>query len=339
MPKLKILFVHTYPLDQLVPFVRQDLLLLQQMYQVEELALTSLRLPKGPLVSPEVWRAIARNDLVFVWFNSPLAIIAKVLKKPCLLVGGGADVVNLPEIGYGVGLMPSRRRFLAKMGFRLASQVLLFSNSSRQSLQVFIGKRTQNFKTLYLAVDGDVYKPGSNKTSQVLTVGYVNINNLRRKGLQTFAAASCITPDIPYKLGGKVTEQAAIEIIKSVASSNLEYLGYLDDSQLLAEYQRARVYAQLSAHEGFGMALAEAMACECVPVVTAQGSIPEVVGDTGVYVVVEDPIAASEAIERVIKDSNSELLGKRARQRIIDMFPISKRKNELQVIIETVVTR
>ena len=107
----------------------------------------------------------------------------------------------------------------------------------------------------------------------------------------------------------------------------------------MAEYQQARVYAQLSAHEGFGMALAEAMACECVPVVTTRGSIPEVVGDTGVYVEVEDPIAAGKAIKRVIKDSNSELLGKQARQRIIDLFPISKRKNKLRTIIEATVTK
>jgi len=29
------------------------------------------------------------------------------------------------------------------------------------------------------------------------------------------------------------------------------------------------------------MALAEAMCCECVPVVTKKGALPEVVGDTG----------------------------------------------------------
>lgn len=340
MQTLKLLFVHSYPRDQIASFVRQDLVLLQQMYHVEELAISAVPMLRGPFSSPAVWRAVARNDMVFCWFmNAPLVIIAKLLRKQSLVVAGGYDVVNIPEIGYGPNALRKRKRFLAMLGFRLADLVLLFSDSSRQSLLSWLNMRSDNIQTFYLSVDSDHFKPAGAKKAQVLTIGYIDESSLRRKGFQTFVKAAHMTPEIPYRLAGKPMEQSALEKIKAMASPNFTHLGYLDEDRLLTEYQQAKVYAQLSMHEGFGMALAEAMACECIPVVTRQGAIPEVVGDAGVYVPLEDPLAASDAIQQVIKESNSEVMGQRARQRIIELFPIAKRKEGLRTAIETAVSK
>jgi len=95
--------------------------------------------------------------------------------------------------------------------------------------------------------------------------------------------------------------------------------------------QRAKVYVQVSAHEGFGCALAEAMLCECVPVVTACGAIPEVVGNTGYYVPYEDIEAVAETIKRAFKDGEAK--GKKARKRIEEEFPMEKRENRLIEVI------
>ena len=65
---------------------------------------------------------------------------------------------------------------------------------------------------------------------------------------------------------------------------HIEFTGFVTDDELLGWYQRAKVYCQLSYYESFGMAAAEAMLCECVPVVTRKGALPEVVGETGFYV-------------------------------------------------------
>lgn len=332
----KLLFVHGYPPGQVSSFVRQDLRLLGEMYQVEVLALSTIPMLRGPLSSLAVWEAVNRNDVVFCWFmNAPVVIIAKILGKPSLVVAGGGDAVSIPEIGYGPIALRKRRRFLTRLGFRLASGVLLFSDSSRQNLLSWLGRDFKNTQTLYLSVDTTHFIPHGTKRAQVLTIGYIKESNLRRKGLNTFVAAAKETPEIPYRLGGKPTEHSTFEKIREMASPNLSLLGYLDDAQLLKEYQCTKVYAQLSMHEGFGVALAEAMACECVPVVTRQGAIPEVVGDTGVYVPLEDPLAASEAIREVIRDSKSEILARRARQRIVDLFPVSRRREGVRVAIET----
>jgi glycosyltransferase involved in cell wall biosynthesis len=67
------------------------------------------------------------------------------------------------------------------------------------------------------------------------------------------------------------------------------------------------------------------MACGCVPVVTDKGAIPEVVGNTGVYVSYGDAKATADGIKRALKLND----GATARQRIEKMFTIDKRREAL----------
>jgi len=56
---------------------------------------------------------------------------------------------------------------------------------------------------------------------------------------------------------------------------------------------------QAAAHEAFCASLAEAMACQCVPVVMDK-SLSRGWGDTGMYVVSGDPAATAEAAKRAV---------------------------------------
>jgi len=67
------------------------------------------------------------------------------------------------------------------------------------------------------------------------------------------------------------------------------------------------------------------MACECVPVVTERGPLPDTVGPTGFYVPYGDVGATVEAIKKAL-DSDK---GKEARERIKRMFPRQEREGEL----------
>ena len=133
-----------------------------------------------------------------------------------------------------------------------------------------------------------------------------------------------------FVLVGKVLDDS-IEYLKKLASGNVEFVG---DEKLLDYYQKAKVYVQVSAHEGFGVALAEAMACECIPVVTNRGAIPEVVGDVGYYVPYGDPKATAEAVKKALESDQSK--GKMARERIKKYFSIERREKELVGIVKQV---
>lgn len=79
--------------------------------------------------------------------------------------------------------------------------------------------------------------------------------------------------------------------------------GELADDALAAAFQGADLFVQASHHEGFGMALAEALARGLPVVATAVGAAPDLVpGDAGVLVPPGDADALAAALGRVIAD-------------------------------------
>jgi glycosyltransferase involved in cell wall biosynthesis len=80
--------------------------------------------------------------------------------------------------------------------------------------------------------------------------------------------------------------------------------GYVADEDLPALYTLADLFVFPSLYEGFGLPPLEAMACG-TPVVTSHASsLPEVVGDAALMVDPLDVAALSEAIQRVLSDTD-----------------------------------
>ncbi|CNH21101.1 WbcN protein [Yersinia thracica] len=98
---------------------------------------------------------------------------------------------------------------------------------------------------------------------------------------------------------------------------NVHFLGIRTDVfELMCA---ADIFILSSAWEGFGLVVAEAMACERVIVATDSGGVKEVVGDCGELVPVKDNVALSEAILKMLmlSDAEKRVLGVFARERII----------------------
>jgi glycosyltransferase involved in cell wall biosynthesis len=93
------------------------------------------------------------------------------------------------------------------------------------------------------------------------------------------------------------------------------------------------VYVQASRHEGFGLAVAEAMLAGCVPVVVNATAMPEVVGDAGVLIDSQQPREVAEGVRRALNLGPDA--ARRARQRILTAFPMeSRREGILRVVDE-----
>ncbi|OQX71916.1 MAG: hypothetical protein B6D62_00865 [Candidatus Cloacimonas sp. 4484_275] len=127
-----------------------------------------------------------------------------------------------------------------------------------------------------------------------------------------------------FILVGKFMDDS-IEYLRSIAAENVEFTGFVEFEKLSEFYQKAKVYVQVSAHEAFGLSLAEAMLCECVPVVTRRGAIPEVAGENGFYVDFDNPQKTAAAI---LQAMNSEK-GKEARQHILKNFCLKEREEKI----------
>ena len=107
--------------------------------------------------------------------------------------------------------------------------------------------------------------------------------------------------------------------------------GRLSDEELDDLLRRASAYVQASRHEGFGMGVAEAMLAGCIPVVTAAGALPEVVGDAGV-VVGPEPEAIAEGVRRALELGPEARAA--ARERIVTRFPLQVRRDGLLGLVD-----
>ncbi|KPK99588.1 MAG: hypothetical protein AMJ91_07240 [candidate division Zixibacteria bacterium SM23_73_3] len=81
------------------------------------------------------------------------------------------------------------------------------------------------------------------------------------------------------------------------------FCGYVPDSDLPALYNGASLFVYPSFYEGFGLPPLEAMACGTPVIVSHTTSLPEVVGDAGIYVDPFDIEQISYSIDTVLSDS------------------------------------
>ena len=314
-------------------FVMIDRDLLAERHDVLEYA------QPGPLPRPlAAWRGVRGADVVVCWFASwhapaPL-LLARLLRRPSILVVGGFDTANMPEIGYGFQ-QGGVRRLLARTSMRLAGRLVTNSRYSRDEL-----RRNTGFEAavVYHGVpDPFGSLPEAPRERVALTVGNVARLSLERKGLRAFVEAAAGAPDVEFVVAGRPIDSAEAEL-RSLAPANVTFTGELTDEDLDALYRRASVYVQASLHEGFGMAVAEAMLAGCIPVVTSAGALPEVVGDTGVVVASPEPAAIAAGVQEALALGGEARA--RARERVLALFPLEvRRQGLLRLVDEALATR
>jgi glycosyltransferase involved in cell wall biosynthesis len=106
-------------------------------------------------------------------------------------------------------------------------------------------------------------------------------------------------------------------------SERIRFLGVRHDMPHLMS--AADVFVLSSAWEGFGLVVAEAMACQRVVVATDCGGVKEVLGDTGYMVRPKDSAALALALQSALHlpSEQSTILGRRARQRVVELYGLN----------------
>ena len=104
------------------------------------------------------------------------------------------------------------------------------------------------------------------------------------------------------------------------------FLGYLPNrTDVHAVMTALDIFALPSVYEGFGVAVAEAMALGCPVVVTDIPVFREVVGDTGLYIHPSDRTAFSAVLERLYENPDERsALGEQAKRRIRDRYTLEQ---------------
>ena len=325
----KILFVHNDP----GPFVYLDMQKLQECYRVTECCLQTRTM--NPAI---LWRQVRAHDLVFGWFASwhtflPM-FFARLLGKPSVLVSGGYDVANLPEIEYG-HQRGGLKKWVSRWTMRLTNCLVTNSYYSRDEIDRNAGIPKELVHVVYHGVPDPFFSlPRAPRAHIVLTVGNVDRGNLWRKGHEPFVRAAAYLPHVRFVLIG-AWKDTAINYLRSIASPNVNFLGRVNGETLLDYYRKASVYVQPSCHEGFGLSVAEAMLGGCIPVVTHVGALPEVVGECGIFLARAEPAIIARAIETAL--ASQPEARSQARQRILEQFPMTRRGQSLEQLIRSLI--
>ncbi len=216
-------------------------------------------------------------------------VFGKAFGKKCIIQAGGTDCINMPEIGYG----NFRKKSLAwatRFSFENCSLILPVAealvsqhytydsqiNPMQGLLQLIPGLKTP-IQVIPNGFDTEFWKDlGLERVKQSFVSVATSTSTPARarvKGYDLIEQLASNNPDWTFTLVGDVNYSAL--------SPNIRVLGKESASSLVQLYNTHEYYLQLSSSEGFPNALGEAMACGCVPIGSAVGAIPEIIGDTG----------------------------------------------------------
>lgn len=338
-------------------FMKEDLRLLRQFANVMQLELGAWQ----PQYKGLFWGRVRqlRNlfrlinyclradvGVVIFWFaylyESPLlAAVSKLLGSKVVLITGGIDATYVPEIDWGKVKTPNQRAGFGLL-LRLVDSVWPFSNSAKQ--EILRNYQPRHIETIYPAIDTNFFTPAlEQRQARVVTCCYqYGAREIVQKGLDTFVETARRLPHIEFVIVGNGVGEPVEQFIRQ-SPPNVTFMPRIPTRAGYRNFlQSCSVYAQLSVHEGFGVSLAEAMACGCMPVVTDRYSLPEVAGPSGYSIPYGQGSvdAATGAIQQAL--AASETQRQRVRQHIIINFakPLRQRafQRELARLLQISVT-
>jgi glycosyltransferase involved in cell wall biosynthesis len=313
--KKRVLLIAPFP----APFIDVDINILKEFADVKVL------IKSGVKAVFSILRYEFSCDVIFCWFGSVYAAVAvlfsKILRKRSIVVLAGVDAAAIPEINYGIWLSPWKS-WLLTYGLRSADLILVVAPSMKDKIQQFAKYDGNNIQYLPFGYDTEFWGLGTEKENFVLTVGQSDTETrLKKKGIDFLCQAAEKIPETQFAIIG--VEESLIKAAGISMPHNVKLFPTMSQQDLLAYYQRCAVYCQPSRSEGLPNTLCEAMACGCLPVGTDVDGIPTAIGDTGFVVPPGDIDALVAALKEAL--SAKESRGLRARQRIIEEFPMERR--------------
>jgi len=332
MGKKSILFVYV----NYSTFVKADFEILSSFAKVEKyqfkpgkgIIITGIKLIKQFIsLIINIWK----YDAVFVWFadyHSLLPVlVAKILGKRSFVVVGGYEVERDKNLHYGV-LFSKIRGFFCITTIKMCSLNLTVSHYLDRKVKYIAPNANRHF--LPNCVDLlDVPNSFTQKENQIITIAIIeNQRTYFRKGIDTYIEVARCLPDYKFIIIG-LDRSKLSGLLKNIPE-NLVIFGRIAHEELSEYYKKSKFYCQLSRAESFGVVIAEAMLYGCIPIVTNEGGMPEIVGETG-FIVKRNPDIISQIIsENSLISSESQFA---VSQRILLNFSWEIRKEEIKALI------
>jgi glycosyltransferase involved in cell wall biosynthesis len=286
-------------------------------------------------------------DLYFSWWASgsilPL-IKARHSRKPIIVVAGGNDSMfyrdSVSGIPQGYLATPWYKKLAARLSLRFGTIVLVVSRFMVADVRTLGACEPIVVPN---SVDTNVFRPSDDHRLHVTTIFNLDDNVVRLKRGEVFLRSVPIVlatyPQQTFAVIGR--KGNAFERLFRLASDlgiqgSVDFVGGIENSDVVRWLQRSKVYVQISDTETFGVAIAEAMSSATPVVVSDRGAVPELVGIHGVFVDHNDPQSVAAGIAGLLAKTEQErhAAGMEARARIIEHYSYEKRRSAIQRVIE-----
>lgn len=306
-----VLFYAAGGLPAQQPYVT-DLQRMCQMYA----HVRAVPIPLSPRLLANIWQRF-RLPLPVEWFTGKIDILhAPDFVLPPNRSRALLTVHDLTFVLHPECFKPALRRYLSRAVPRSlphASLILADSYATRADLiqhmhvsaervaVIYPGVSAQ-FRPLPAAITEPVRQRLGLPTSFLLFVGTLEPRKNLVRLLQAFQPLSSSLHLVIAGRKGWLYEPIFTTVEQSGLTRQVMFLDFVDDADLPALYNLAQVFVYPSLYEGFGIPVAEALACG-TPVVTANvASLPEVAGDATVLVDPLDIRAITTGIEQALAD-------------------------------------
>lgn len=251
-------------------------------------------------------------------FHATFNILPAGLQMPCVTTVH--DIMWLANPHWCTGRLPhALERFFYSNGINRAlaksAAITTVSDASKRELLAWDPRLEGRVFTTSPGVDkrfrhdprqGALTLPGwPNGKRIVLSVGQYAPYKNHEGAMQAFAKAFKGRHEVALVFIQRLNQGS--ETLKSLArnlgiESQVHFLGPVNDDSLVACYNSATVLLHPSLCEGYGLPMAEAMACGCPVVASDRSAMPEVLGDAGLIAPVEDLDAMATALRKVVDD-------------------------------------
>ena len=339
------MIIYTFPVR--TAFIDRDLKMISPEFEIKTLEFT-----QSPIALPfyfilqffQLLWLLPKTTQYLCFFGGYHSVLpawfGRVSGKKCIIQAGGTDCINMPEIGYG----NFRKKCLRKAtiySFKNCSLILPVAQalvkqdysydtsiSPKQGLLNLIPELKTPIQVIPNGFDTafwrNIGKERKRNTFITVATGTSHPSRAIVKGYDLINQLAATHPDFNFTLAGDSNYTSP--------NSNVLVIGKQTPRDLLKLFNSHQFYLQLSTSEGFPNSLGEAMACGCIPIGSAVGAIPEIIGNEHLVLQQKN---IDDLIQLVYNLKNHDLtkLQLEAETRIRQNFNFNKRKESLLEIL------
>ena len=223
-------------------------------------------------------------------------------------------------------------RLVTRLSARRAEHVCTISESTRRDIVRTLGVRGSRVSVIYPGIADRFERPAPAEIASfrrerglperfVLYLGTLeprkNVISLLRAYARLLHAGDDVPPLIVAGGKGWYFDNIFSEVEELGIAQRVYFPGYVPAAEQPYWYAAADLFVYPSYYEGFGLPVAEAMACGTPVVSSSAASLPEIVGDAGHMVPPDDVDALADAMSRLLASAELRAtLGAAGRKRV-----------------------